>query len=92
MFLPHIVQPTRITSHSITLTDNTFPNYIFEEIVSGNLKATMSDHLQQFLIAPHTFSNRKANIFEHDWSKFNRKEFILDDFSVDWSHTEPSGQ
>ena len=89
MFLPHIVQPNRITSHSKTLIDNIFSNYISQEIVSGNLTATISDHLPQFLIAPHIFSNvpnRKTNIFECDWSEFNHEEFILD-YSVDWPHT-----
>ena len=41
MFLPHIVQPTRITSHSKTLIDNVFFNYISQDIVSGNLTATI---------------------------------------------------
>ena len=90
MFLPHIDQLTRITSHSKTLIDNIFSNYISQDIVSGNLTATISDHLPQFLIAPHIFSNvpnRNTNIFEHDWSKFSYEEFILGYFSVDWSHT-----
>ena len=83
MFLPHIVQP-------LSLIDNIFSNYISQDIVSGNLTATISDHLPQFLITPHIFSNvpnRKTNIFEHDWSKFIHEEFILDYFSVDWPHT-----
>ena len=87
MFLPHIVQPTRITSHLKTLIDNIFANHISQDIVfTGNLTATISDHLPQFLIAPHIFSNvgnSKTNIFEPDWSKFNHEEFILDYFSVD---------
>ena len=90
MFLPHIVQPTRITFHLNTLIDNIFSNYISQDIVSGNLTPTISDHLPQFLIAPHIFSNvpnRKTNIFESDWSKFNHEEFILDYFLVDWLHT-----
>ena len=47
-------------------------------------------HLPQFLIASHLFSNvsnRKTNTFERDWSKFNREEFTLEYFSVDWPHT-----
>ena len=32
MFLPHIVQPTRITSHSKTVIDNIFSNYISQDI------------------------------------------------------------
>ena len=64
-----------------------FSNYIFQEIISGNLTSTISDHLPQFLIAPHIFSNapnKKSNIFELDWSKFNCEESILDYFAIDW--------
>ena len=46
--------------------------YISQEIISGNLTSTISDHLPQFLIRLHIFSNtpnKKSNIFEHDWSK-----------------------
>ena len=67
-----------------------FPKYIFQDLVSGNLAATISDHLPQFLIASHVFSNApntKTSIFELDWSKFNHEKFILDYFSVDWPHT-----
>ena len=90
MFLSHIVQPTRIKSHSKTLIDNIISNYISQYTVIEKLKAIISDHLPQFLIAPHFFSNlsnRKTNIFERDWSKFNHEEFILDYVSVDWLHT-----
>ena len=91
MFLPHVVQTTRITCHSKTLIDNIFSNYISQEIVAGNLTAIIPDHLPQFLTAPHIFSNkkpnRKTNIFERDWSRFNHEKFILDYFSVDWPHT-----
>ena len=55
MFLPHFVQSARITSHSQTLIDNIFSNYIYQEIISGSLAATTSDHLPQFRIASHIF-------------------------------------
>ena len=87
MALPYIIQPTRITSHSKSIID-IFSNYISQEIISGNLTSTIWDHLPQFLIAPHIFSNasyKKSNIYEHDWSKFNH-EFILDYFTIDWPH------
>ena len=45
------------------------------------------DHLPQFLIAHHIFSNspnKKSNIFERDWSECNCEEFILDYFAIDW--------
>ena len=44
-FIPLILQPTRITSHSNTLIDNIFLNVIDLDIISGNLTATISDHL-----------------------------------------------
>ena len=46
-FIPLILQPTRITSHSTTLIDNIFSNVIDPDIISGNLTATISDHLPE---------------------------------------------
>ena len=53
----------------------------------GSLITTISDLLPQFSIIPNIFGNisgNKSNIYERDWSKFNRKNFILDYFFVDW--------
>ena len=86
-FIPLILQPTRITSHSNTLIDNIFSNVIDQDIISGNLTATFFDHLPQFAIIPNMFGNisgNKSNIYERDWSKFDRENFILDYFAVDW--------
>ena len=77
-FIPYILHPTRITSHSKTLTDNIFSNYISHEIVSGNITATRSDHLPQFLFVPNILSNsstQKSNFYERDWSKFKQEDF-----------------
>ena len=82
-FISLILQPTRITSHSNTLTDNIFSNVIDPDIISGNLTATISDHLPQCSIIPNMFGNipgNKSNIYERDWSKFDRENFILDYF------------
>ena len=86
-FIPLILQPTTITSHSNTLIDNTFSNAIDPDIISGNLTATISDHLPQSTIIPNVFANisgNKSNIYERDWSKLDQENFILDYFSVDW--------
>ena len=83
LFIPLILQPTRITSHSNTLIDNIFSNAIDPGIISGNLTATISDPLPQFSIIPNVFDNisgNKSNIYEIDWSKFDREKFILDFF------------
>ena len=64
-----------------------FSNVIDPDIISGNLTATISDHMPQFSIIPNMFGNissNKSNIYEQDWSKFDQENFILDYFSVDW--------
>ena len=72
-FVPLILQPTRISSHSKTLIENIFSNVINPDI-SGNLTATISGHLPQFVIISNMFGNipgKKSNIYERDWSKFD---------------------
>ena len=71
------------------LIDNIYSNVITPTNISGNITATISDHPQQFLIAPDIFSNppfTKLNIFERDLSKVDQQNFILDYLSVDWEN------
>ena len=87
LFIPLILQSTRITSHSNTLIDNIFSNIIKPDITSRNLTATISYHLPQFTIIPNIFRNisgNKYNIYERNWSKFDPENFIFDYFLVDW--------
>ena len=68
-FVPYILQLTRITSHSKTLTENIFSNRISHEVISGNITA-ISDHLPQFLFVPNVLSKnscQKSNIYERNW-------------------------
>ena len=44
-----------------TLIDNIFSNVIDPDIISGNLTATISDHLPQFAIIPNMFGNIPGN-------------------------------
>ena len=84
-FIPLILQPTRITSHSNTLIDNIFSNVIDPDLISGNLTATISNHLPHFAIIPNMFGNisgNKSNIYERDWSKFDREN--LSKFDQDY--------
>ena len=55
MFLPHIVQPTRIGTTSETLIDNILSIIQTPSSVSGNLTSSISDHLPQYLIVPDIF-------------------------------------
>ena len=74
-FIPLILQPTRITSHSNTLTDNMFLNIIDPDIISHSFTAIISAHLPQFAINLNIWSNTSGNDLEN---------FILGYFSVDW--------
>ena len=88
LFLPNIVLPTRICGQSKTLIDNIFSNVISPGIMSGNISASISDHLPQFSIFPEIFGespSTKSNIFERDWSQFDQQSFVLDFFAIDWS-------
>ena len=70
IYLPHVIQPSRHTNHSKTLIDNTLSNIISKDIIPGNITATISDHLSQFLISPNTFADspsNKSNVFEKEW-------------------------
>ena len=55
MFLPHIFQPTRISTTSKILIDNIFSNIHTPISVSGNLTSLISGHLPQVLIIPDIF-------------------------------------
>ena len=75
-FIPLILQPIRITSHSNTLKDNIFSSAINKDIILSNLTVTISDHMSQFAVTSNVFSNisvNKSNIYEKDWSKFDLK-------------------
>ena len=88
-FLPHILQPSRVTTNSKTLIDNIFSNMAVPNIISGNLTASISDHLPQFLVARNSFFNAsypKSNNYERDWSRFDQENFVLDYFSVEWDN------
>ena len=80
MLLPHIDQSARTRNNSKTLIDNIYSNLITPNNILGNITATMSDHLPQFLIALDILSkpsSTKLNIFERGWSKFDQKNLFL---------------
>ena len=88
-FLLHILQPSRVTTNSKTLLDNIFSNMAVPNIISGNLTASISYHLPQFLVAPNIFFNGsypKSNNYERDWSRLDQENFVLDYFSVKWDN------
>ena len=79
--LLHISLPTRI-SKSSTLFNNILSNLTcFEEIGSGNVASTFSEHSPKFIFLKDLFSKisaAKSNILRYDWRKFEYNEFIPD--------------
>ena len=74
-FQPQILQPTRITDHSTTLSDNIFFSSLEHFYISGNLcYDSLSDHLPNFLIV-RKLSSLPANIkvFQCDYSNFYKQ-------------------
>ena len=61
LFLPHITQPTRKRDSRKILIVHIFSNTRIDNTMSGNLTATTSDHLTQFIILPNIFSNPPSN-------------------------------
>ena len=89
LLLPNINIPTRLTNTSKTLIDNIFCNFSDPNSISGNIISSISDHLPQFLLTPDIKANSKPiNEYSYrDWSKFNREQFLLDYFEIDWNKT-----
>ena len=50
---PNIAKPTTNRDSSNTLIDNIFSNRLID-MISGNLRASISNHLPQFIILPNT--------------------------------------
>ena len=87
-FMRYILQPTRITSHSKTLIENIFSNFLTHELIYGNISATISYHLPHLLFVPNILPNpfsQNSNFYERDWSKFKQENFLLDYFEKDWA-------
>ena len=77
-YLPHILQPTRITDFSTTVIDNIHGNS-FEHESGGNILVKFADHFSQFLIINKEIVKLKANdTFRRDYSNFEDNAFIDD--------------
>ena len=85
--LPHILLYTRI-SKITTLIDKIFSNSTsLEEIESGTVTSTFSDHLTQFVFFkyfPPKIPATKSYIFTHHWRKFESNKFISDFDQTNW--------
>ena len=74
--MPHILQPTRVTANSATVIDNIFSNNIEDEIFSGNILITFSEHSSQFTsVSREKIDLKKLNILQRDYSSFSSESF-----------------
>ena len=63
-FLPHILQPTRVTEHKSSVIDNSFSNNI-QDIISGNVLLNLSDHFAQMVsVNREQIDNKKINMYQ----------------------------
>ena len=81
-FLPHILQPTRITEYSTTLIDNIFGNNFEQESISGNILIKFADHFSQFLsVNKEVIRLKSQDVYRRDLTNFDEKSFT-DDISI----------
>ena len=84
--VPQITSPTRITSHSRTLTDNIFSTVTSENAMSGNIVTSISDHLTQFLPIDQFKTNNNKNIYQRNFKSFNQQIFLEDIQNLNWNN------
>ena len=83
-----ILQPTRVTESSATIIDNIFSNNIQDDIISGNLLLTFSEHLSQFItVTREKIEFKKLNVYLRDYSKFSNESFREDVSIQNWDYT-----
>ena len=84
--LPQITSPTRISTKSKTLIENTFSTDSSEEPTSGYINTSASDHLAQFLLFPieKTKGSKKKEIYERNFKSLAGNELIEDLKSINW--------
>ena len=84
-FLPHILQPTRITEYSATVIDNIFGNNFVDKTFSGNILIKFADHFSQFLCINREITKLKpSDTYRIDYSNFNEKLFVEDVSIQNW--------
>ena len=91
-FLPHILQPTRISEQSSTVIDNIYGNNLEQEIISGNILIQFADHLSQFSsIKKKIMRTKHSQVYKRNFSVYNEQSYI-DDVSIqNWNANNLQG-
>ena len=86
-FLPHILQPTRITDHTATLIDNIFFNSNEFFSISGNLVCDLTDHLPNFLfLNTLSWTSNNGTRYTRDYSTLVQEDLLLDVQAIEWEN------
>ena len=83
IWLIYILEQINLLTRFFLCFCHIFYNYVFKEVVCGNVTSTQFDHLPQDLFIPSVFSDNAAtssNIFERSWTNFNQAEVVVDYF------------
>ena len=86
--LPYISSPTKVTPRSQSLIDNIFSNIIEDEIISGNITTTISDHYAQFTLFKNktkSLKNRKIAKFARNYKTLDKEMFDSDLKNTNWN-------
>ena len=77
-----------MTEHTATVIDNIFSNNRQDDILSGNVLLTLSDHFAQMVpVNREQIDSKKINVYQRDYSKFSRESF-RDDVSIqNWCYS-----
>ena len=72
-----------------TYIHNIFCNNLLNDIISGNIYLTLSEHFCQFAsIKSQKLDIKKITIYARDYSKFSSKDFIDDVAIQNWNYEE----
>ena len=82
-FFPLIIHPTRVVENQEpSLIDNIFSNNVSDEIISGNIYLTLSEHFSQFAsVNRQKLDAKKVDLYVRDFSKYSATDF-RDDVSI----------
>ena len=86
-FLPLVIHPSRVVENQVpSLIDNIFSNNLSDEILSGNIYLTLSEHFCQFAsVKREKLDIKKVNLYARDFSKYSASEFRDDISDQNWN-------
>ena len=72
-----------------SLIDSIFCNNLSDDIISGNIYLTLSEHFCQFAsIKSQKLDIKKISIYARDYSKFSSNDFIDDVAIQNWNYVD----